>query len=107
LVFIDVHMPGMDGFTLVEQMRARTELLTTPIVMFTSAGYPGDGQRCQHLGVNSFLFKPLRQAELFDTIGRILGATAIKRSPSTLRDSVPAVEIRLNRSASSWWKIIA
>src|SRR5713101_7571406 len=59
----ELHMPGMDGFTLVERIRERPELSTAAIMMLTSAGHRGDAARCQELGVSAYLLKPIRQSE--------------------------------------------
>src|SRR5712664_3898018 len=60
LVLTDMHMPGMDGFALVERIRQRPELSTATIMMLTSAGHRGDAARCQELGVSAYLLKPIR-----------------------------------------------
>jgi CheY-like chemotaxis protein len=69
-----MHMPNMDGFTLIERIRQRPELNTATIMMLTSAGHRGDGARCQELGVAAYLLKPIRQSELREAIARVLGA---------------------------------
>jgi PAS domain S-box-containing protein len=74
LVLTDMHMPGMDGFTLVEHIRQKPELSTATIMMLTSAGHRGDAARCQALGVSAYLLKPIRQSELREAIARVLGA---------------------------------
>jgi signal transduction histidine kinase/DNA-binding response OmpR family regulator len=73
LILTDMHMPGMDGFALVEQIRQRPELSTSTIMMLTSAGHRGDAARCQELGVSAYLLKPIRQSELREAIARVLG----------------------------------
>jgi two-component system sensor histidine kinase/response regulator len=74
LILTDMHMPNMDGFSLVERIRARPELSTATIMMLTSAGHKGDAARCQELGVCAYLLKPIRQSELREAIARALGA---------------------------------
>jgi PAS domain S-box-containing protein len=74
LVLTDMHMPDMDGFALVEEIRHRPELSTATIMMLTSAGHRGDAARCQALGVAAYLLKPIRQSELREAIARVLGA---------------------------------
>jgi CheY-like chemotaxis protein len=69
-----MHMPDMDGFTLVEQIRKRPEVSTATIMMLTSAGHRGDAARCQELGVSAYLLKPIRQSELREAVARVLGA---------------------------------
>jgi PAS domain S-box-containing protein len=78
LVLTDMHMPKMDGFSLIEQIRQRPELSAAIIMMLTSAGHRGDGARCQELGVAAYLLKPIRQSELREAIARVLGAPAQK-----------------------------
>jgi signal transduction histidine kinase/DNA-binding response OmpR family regulator len=74
LILTDMHMPKMDGFTLIERIRQRPELSTATIMMLTSAGHRGDAARCQELGVAAYLLKPIRQSELREAIARVLGA---------------------------------
>jgi two-component system, sensor histidine kinase and response regulator len=74
LILADMHMPGMDGFELIERIRQRPELSTATIVMFTSAGRSGDAARCKELGIAAYLLKPIRQSELREAVTRVLAA---------------------------------
>jgi len=74
LILTDMHMPKMDGFTLIERIRQTPELATATIMMLTSAGHRGDATRCQELGVAAYLLKPIRQSELREATARALGA---------------------------------
>jgi PAS domain S-box-containing protein len=68
LMLTDMHMPVMDGFTLAENVRQKSELSTATIMMLTSAGNRGDGAQCQKLGIAAYLLKPVRQNELREAI---------------------------------------
>jgi len=74
LILTDMHMPEMDGFAFIEQIRRRPELSAATIMMLTSAGHRGDAARCQDLGVSAYLLKPIRQSELREAVARVLGA---------------------------------
>jgi signal transduction histidine kinase/DNA-binding response OmpR family regulator len=74
LIFMDMHMPNMDGFELIERIRQSPHPSTATIMMLTSAGHRGDAGRCQELGVAAYLLKPIRQSELREAIARVLGA---------------------------------
>ena len=74
LILLDMHMPKMDGFTLIERIRHQPELATATIMMLTSAGHRGDVARCRELGVAAYMLKPIRQMELREAIARVLGA---------------------------------
>ena len=69
LVLTDVHMPDMDGFNLVERIKAKMK--TGTIIMLTSGTYPGDVARSRELGIDAYLIKPVRQNELLDAMLRI------------------------------------
>jgi len=74
LILMDMHMPKMDGFELIERIRQGKDSCTATIMMLTSAGHRGDAARCQDLGVAAYLLKPIRQSELREAIARVLGA---------------------------------
>ena len=74
LILTDMHMPTMNGFTLIERMRQVPEFAAATIMMLTSAGHQGDATRCKDLEVAAYLLKPIRQPELREAIARVLGA---------------------------------
>jgi CheY-like chemotaxis protein len=74
LILTDMHMPRMDGFSLVEQIKQRLDISTSTIMMLTSGGQRGDAARCESLGISAYLLKPVRQSELREAITRVLGA---------------------------------
>jgi two-component system sensor histidine kinase/response regulator len=74
LILTDMHMPKMDGFGLVEEIKERSDLSTATIMMLTSGGQRGDAARCGELGIAAYLLKPVRQSELRDAIARVLNA---------------------------------
>jgi signal transduction histidine kinase/CheY-like chemotaxis protein len=62
LVFTDLHMPELDGFELATALRARG--FTQPIVAVTANALPEDRQRCLDVGMNDYVSKPFRPADL-------------------------------------------
>ena len=77
LILTDVHMPEMDGFDLVVQVKRLPRMKATTILMLTSGSMPGDSARCRQLGVDAYLTKPIRQSDLLTTILRTLNSTQI------------------------------
>ena len=73
IILTDMQMPEMNGFELVERIRETPEWNAATIVMLSSAGGSGDRERSRELGVAAYLLKPIRQAELRDTIARVMG----------------------------------
>jgi two-component system, sensor histidine kinase and response regulator len=76
LIIIDAHMPEMDGFALAEQIISIREFRKACIIMLTSAGLPGDAQRCRELGFAAYLSKPIGQTELLDAVSSALNSAA-------------------------------
>ena len=74
LILTDLHMPGMDGFSLVQRIRKSRGLSAATIMMLTSAGHKGDAERCRELNITAYLLKPIRQLELREAIAQVLGA---------------------------------
>ena len=73
LVIIDCHMPGRDGFDLAADVMRDPDLRAVRLLMLTSGGVRGDGQRCRELGIRGYLTKPVSQAELLDAAVAVLG----------------------------------
>jgi CheY-like chemotaxis protein len=65
-------MPQRDGFQLAEDVRNDPALIQTRLMMLTSGGVPGDGQRCRELGVAAYLTKPVSRAELLEAIATVV-----------------------------------
>lgn len=66
LVFLDLQMPQMSGFEVVRQMEGRS----LPVVVFVTA-YDQYAIQAFDAGAVDYLLKPVRQARLIQTIGRV------------------------------------
>jgi signal transduction histidine kinase/ligand-binding sensor domain-containing protein/CheY-like chemotaxis protein len=72
LVVLDAHMPELDGFSLAARIRGTPELAGTIIMMLSSARQKDDLERCRQLGIAAYLVKPIGQAELRESILKVL-----------------------------------
>ncbi len=59
LIILDIRMPEMDGFQLLELMRRYPKAASIPVIMLTALSQPTDVDRALHLGVIDYLVKPL------------------------------------------------
>jgi signal transduction histidine kinase/ligand-binding sensor domain-containing protein/DNA-binding response OmpR family regulator len=84
LVLLDGHMPGLDGYAVAERIRQNPKLVSTTIVMLTSAAGSGESDLCRRLGVGALLTKPVRQSELRGAILKALGQVAATPSSTPL-----------------------
>ena len=74
LVVSDVEMPRLDGFALLERLRADPQTKAVPVVMVTSRHRAEDKQRGLDLGADAYLLKAtFDQSHLLDTVQRLIG----------------------------------
>jgi PAS domain S-box-containing protein len=72
LVIIDLQMSGMDGFTLVNQLRREKNLQHLKILASSASGSPTDQQMSLIAGGDEFLVKPVKAGTLFNALARHL-----------------------------------
>jgi CheY-like chemotaxis protein len=75
LVLLDIKMPAMDGFEVLQWIRSQWELSHLCVVMLTSPDEIRDANRAYKLGADSFLVKPLdfeNAAELAQALDKTL-----------------------------------
>jgi uncharacterized protein (TIGR02266 family) len=72
LVITDIYMPEVDGYQLIERLRADPKTACIPIVIITG-GRSDERKRAEALGVDAFLLKPVLFAPLMETIACLVG----------------------------------
>jgi signal transduction histidine kinase/CheY-like chemotaxis protein len=84
LIFMDCHMPGLDGFEATRRIRAEAaaEAPRTPIVALTADALAGDRERCLASGMDDYMTKPVSSAQLAAAVQRWAGSGA-GEAPST------------------------
>jgi len=68
LILLDIKMPKLDGFAVIEKVKADPELRLLPILMLTSTDDQAEVNRCYTLGVNSYVVKPVRYEEFQEQV---------------------------------------
>jgi two-component system sensor histidine kinase/response regulator len=84
LAILDAQMPDQDGFALASVVRADPALAITRLLLLTSAGQRGDGERCRQLGIQAYLTKPIARADLIEAVGVVLADAAPAGAASDL-----------------------
>jgi two-component system, sensor histidine kinase and response regulator len=86
-VLLDAQMPHMDGFTLAQRIKANSHLSGVKLMMLSSAALPSDVERCQEVGIATYLTKPIKRSELINALTYVAHLALPQESSET---SVPA-----------------
>ena len=70
IVFMDLQMPEMDGFTATRLLRTQPRLQELPIIAMTAHALVEERQRCLEAGMNDHVSKPIDPDALFATLMR-------------------------------------
>jgi protein-histidine pros-kinase len=97
VVLMDMQMPVMDGIEATQAIRARelrrswvasaTDFHQLPIIAMTANAMAGDRDRCLQAGMNDYVAKPIRQAELFAALDR-----ATRGGSASVHAALPVVQ---------------
>ena len=79
LAIIDVKLPGMDGFQLLQSVRRLPHFEGVPVIMLTSMGSESDVVRGFELGADDYVLKPFSPVELLARIHRLLEGRGLSR----------------------------
>ncbi len=71
LLLLDLKMPRLDGFEVLDWTRKQVQLKSLAVVIFSSSEEPRDIHRAYALGANAYLVKPHSIQELSDLVGKI------------------------------------
>lgn len=75
LIILDLMMPGMDGFEVLEAMRQRTDLQGLPVIVLTAKAQVAPAAEQKRLDVQAYLTKPVSAETLLQTVQETLQAT--------------------------------
>jgi CheY-like chemotaxis protein len=102
LLLTDCHMPHMDGFELTRRIRTEeTPGTRLPIIAVSANAMQGEAQRCQDLGMDDFLAKPLRIHELDLMLAKWLPRPdQLGNAPDTV--AISAYSIRADNLFDIW-----
>jgi CheY-like chemotaxis protein len=87
-VVLDCRMPGMDGIEVAAKIRlGELPAGERPIIMMlTSDDMAGTMKRAREVGIQTYLIKPIRRADLFQALGRALGGAGALLQHTSDRD---------------------
>ena len=71
-IITDLHMPHMDGFELIERVRANDGAAHLPIIVISGDSDPKTPERVRRLGADAYFAKPYSPAAVRETLERLL-----------------------------------
>ena len=79
LMLLDIEMPRMDGYELLDHVRADARLRHVPIIMITSRAGQKHRKKARTAGANGYLTKPYQEVELVEQVGVMLDIELMPR----------------------------
>lgn len=76
VVLLDLMMPDMNGFAVLELIRFMPQLCNVPVIVLTAYNDTSNQQRARQLGAQAVLAKPVDRGILKNTIDQVAGRTA-------------------------------
>lgn len=64
LVFLDLQMPVLDGFSVIRELRSDVRFRSLPVVAVTASAMLGDRERAIAAGFDSYIAKPINLGEV-------------------------------------------
>ena len=72
LILLDISLPGISGFDLLEQLRADEATRSLPVVMLTAHGREVEKEKGMALGASDYITKPFSTRELVSRVQALL-----------------------------------
>lgn len=92
LVLAGASLPGLDGVTLLQSMRARPELMGVPVIILTAETQAQARARALSFGANDVLVKPFDHEELVLRVANVLASTRVQRRTIALARTAQAAQ---------------
>ncbi len=72
LIILDLHMPYLDGFGVLSELRCDAGFASTPILALTASAMQGDRERAMSAGFTGYITKPIKLSDLRSEVDRLL-----------------------------------
>ena len=76
LIVLDLMLPGMDGYQVLQALRADEGTASIPVLVLTAKSLQADRERSRQLGAAAFLTKPFLPDELCEMVDRTLAGAS-------------------------------
>jgi CheY-like chemotaxis protein len=115
LILCDVHLPKLDGYSVVAALKGEPQLRVIPVLAVTALAMVGDRERLIEAGFNGYIAKPIEPEQFVAQLEPFLAAAGEARNqglfpqvprperprwPPTARDQ----SCRARPNCGNWWR---
>ncbi|MBI3244811.1 MAG: response regulator transcription factor [Chloroflexi bacterium] len=93
LVYLDIHLPGMDGLQVLQEIHRQP--LHPPVILFTAHASLQSALQAMRLGAIDYLIKPIDPETLIARTRVVLGEQAIERRRREIQEQITALQTEL------------
>ncbi len=86
LIFMDVQLPGMDGYTAARKIKKIKDYKDIPIIALTAHTMRREAQEAREVGCDEYLLKPIAKKKLLDTIKKYFEKAKSKPAPQMKKE---------------------
>jgi CheY-like chemotaxis protein len=72
VILLDIHLPKMDGYAVLEALRADSATRRIPVIALSADAMPADVERARRAGFSDYITKPIEVPELIRVLERAL-----------------------------------
>jgi two-component system alkaline phosphatase synthesis response regulator PhoP len=88
LVLLDLMLPGMDGYKVLQTLRAEPHGATVPVIILSARTEEADKVRGFRLDADQYVTKPFSVLELIERVGALLRRSTRSASPASATESI-------------------
>lgn len=84
IILLDLNLPGMDGYQVLQHLRSQEETKITPVFILTTTDNENEITKCHELGCNAYITKPVEYNDFQNAIKSLGDIFSIFKIPETL-----------------------
>ncbi len=95
LLVLDIMMPNMDGYEVLQEIKSNPELENIPVLIFSALKTQKSEQKVYELGADGFIVKPIEPKRMIEQMGRVLDRKRSRGSNIYTESSSNEIDLKL------------
>ena len=88
LLLLDLNLPKVDGYGILQKLKSDERTSSVPIIILTTTDNPREINRCYELGCNVYITKPVKYENFSDSIRKLGLMLAVVKCPTPARNAI-------------------